>query len=677
MTSKILSRRDIEFLLYEWLDVESLTRRPRYADHSRETFDAALSTCERIATDLFEPHNKKSDQNEPHFNGDRVTMIPEVGVALKAFRDAGLMAAGRDYELGGMQLPAAVEKAGFAWFKAANVGTSSYPFLTIGNANLLLAHGSPEQIETWVKPMMTGRFFGTMCLSETQAGSSLSDVKTKAVREEDGSYRLFGSKMWISAGEHELSENIVHLVLAKIPNEDGSLPHGVKGISLFIVPKFLVAMRGDAADTHPHPELGSVATETHPHPELGSVATETHPHPDLTAAPASGLALSGGGHDVRNPASPLEGEGEHGGASRLERNDIALAGLNHKMGYRGTTNCLLNFGEGKFKPGGKAGAVGYLVGEPGKGLACMFHMMNEARIGVGLGATALGYTGYLHSLDYARNRPQGRAPGGKNPADPQVPIIEHADVKRMLLAQKSYVEGALALNLYCARLVDDEKTADDEMTRSEATLLLDILTPIAKSWPSQWCLEANSLAIQVHGGYGYTRDYNVEQFYRDNRLNPIHEGTHGIQGLDLLGRKVVMKEGAALQALGARVRDTIARSKAVPDAGAQRLADQLDAQWTRLEDVTRVLHAAGDTNLTLANATVYLEAFGHIVIAWIWLEQCLVAGRSMMREEADFYQGKFAACRYFFAYELPKVGPMLDLLESLDTTTLTMRDAWF
>jgi alkylation response protein AidB-like acyl-CoA dehydrogenase len=613
MTARILSRRDIAFLLYEWLDVESLTQRERFADHSRETFDAAMLTCEQIATDLFEPHNKTSDANEPHFDGERVTMIPEVGRALKAFCDAGLMAAGRDYALGGAQLPAVIEKAGFAWFKAANVGTSSYPFLTIGNSNLLLAHGSAEQIERFVKPMMTGRFFGTMCLSETQAGSSLSDVKTRAVCQDDGSFRLFGNKMWISAGEHDLSENIVHLVLAKIPEEDGSLPLGVKGISLFIVPKFLVNDDGS----------------------LG------------------------------------------------ERNDVVLAGLNHKMGYRGTTNCLLNFGEGKYRPGGEAGAVGYLVGEPNKGLAQMFHMMNEARIGVGLGAVALGYTGYLHALDYARNRPQGRPPAGKDPSQAQVPIIAHADVKRMLLAQKSYVEGGLALNLFCAKLVDDEHTAEDEAIRKEAKLLLDILTPIAKSWPSQWCLEANNLAIQVHGGYGYTRDYNVEQFYRDNRLNPIHEGTHGIQGLDLLGRKVVMQGGAALQALAARVKATIARCKAVPDPGSQRLAGQLEAQWDRLEQVTAIVHAAGDTNRTLANATVYLEAFGHLVVAWMWLEQALVAGRSMSgRSDAgigddDFYQGKLAATRYFFAFELPKVGPMLDLLASLDDTTLTMRDAWF
>ncbi len=608
MTSKILSRRDIAFLLYEWLDVESLTRRPRFADHTRETFDAALLTCEKIATDLFEPHNKKSDQNEPRFDGERVTMIPEVGKALAAFCDAGLMAAGRDYEFGGMQLPAVVEKAGFAWFKAANVGTSSYPFLTIGNSNLLLAHGSQDQIERFVKPMMTGRFFGTMCLSETQAGSSLSDVQARGVVHADGSYRLFGNKMWISAGEHELSENIVHLVLAKIPEADGSLTLGVKGISLFIVPKFLVN-------------------------DDGSIG---------------------------------------------ERNDVVLAGLNHKMGYRGTTNCLLNFGEGRFKPGGDAGAVGYLVGEPNKGLAQMFHMMNEARIGVGLGATALGYTGYLHSLDYARNRPQGRPPVGKDPAQAQVPIVQHADVKRMLLAQKSYVEGALALNLYCAKLVDDERTAEDENERREARLLLDILTPIAKSWPSQWCLEANSLAIQVLGGYGYTRDYNVEQFYRDNRLNPIHEGTHGIQALDLLGRKVVFQDGAAFRLLASRVRDTIAKSKAIPDPGAQRLATQLEAQWVRLEEVTRALHAADDPNLTLANASIYLEAFGHIVIAWMWLEQGLAAGRNMKGDaDDDFYHGKFAACRYFFAYELTKVGPMLDLLAALDDTTLTMRDAWF
>ena len=603
MSSLILSRRDLDFLLYEWLDVLSLTQRERFTEHNRETFDAVLDLCERLATDEFATHNKKSDQHEPEFDGNSVSMIPEVSAALQAFCDAGLMAAGQNFELGGMQLPCVIEKAGFAWFKGANVATSAYPFLTIGNANTLLKCGSPEQIERYVKPLLAGRFFGTMCLSEPQAGSSLSDIATRADPEADGSYRLRGNKMWISGGEHELSENIIHLVLAKVPGPDGKLIAGVKGISLFIVPKKIV-------------------------------------HEDGTLG---------------------------------ERNDVVLAGLNHKMGYRGTTNCLLNFGEGKFQPNGKAGAVGYLVGTLHQGLAAMFHMMNEARIGVGLGAVMLGYTGYLHALDYARNRPQGRHAANKDPHQAQIPIIQHADVKRMLLAQKAYVEGGLALTLYCARCVDEEKTASEEHARTNATLLLDILTPIAKSWPSQWCLEANNLAIQVHGGYGYTREYNVEQFYRDNRLNPIHEGTHGIQGLDLLGRKVVMRDGAALALLSEKVRSTITQSGTTE---LSELGGALLQRWQRLLDVTTQLHQSGDVNTTLANASIYLETFGHIVVSWIWLSQALCALETEQNDH-DFYAGKLQACRWFFRYELPKVDAQLALLASLDTTTLTMQDNWF
>jgi alkylation response protein AidB-like acyl-CoA dehydrogenase len=604
MQSKIVSRRDLEFLLYEWLDVEALTQRERYADHTRETFGATLDIAERMAEDLYAPHCKKNDQQEPHFDGELVHMIPEVKIALDAFCEAGLIAAGQDYELGGMQLPSMVEKAASSYFTGANIGTSSYTFLTVGNANTLLKYGTPEQIDTFVKPMMAGRFFGTMCLSEPQAGSSLSDILTRAEPQGDGTYRLTGNKMWISAGEHELSENIVHLVLAKIPGPDGKLIPGVKGISLFVVPKKLVNADGSIG----------------------------------------------------------------------ERNDVVLAGLNHKMGHRGTTNCLLNFGEGKFKPQGKAGAIGYLVGEPHKGLGYMFHMMNEARIGVGLGAVMLGYTGYLHALEYARERPQGRHPQAKDAAQPQVSIIEHTDVKRMLLAQKSYVEGGLALIMYCSRLVDEERTGASEEARKHATLLLDILTPIAKSWPSQWCLEANSLAIQVHGGYGYTREYNVEQFYRDNRLNAIHEGTHGIQALDLLGRKVTMHDGALFKTLGAEVQKTIA--KATEIAELKPYADALAQALQGIASVTRKLYGAGDMNKTLANASVYLEAFGHTVLAWIWLEQALVAvGKS--GDDGDFYRGKLQACRYFFLWELPKVWQQIDLLETIDTTTLEMQDAWF
>ncbi|HWH30561.1 MAG TPA: acyl-CoA dehydrogenase [Mycobacteriales bacterium] len=598
MRSNLLSRRDLDFLLYEWLDVERLTTRPRYADHSRETFDAVMDLAEQVATEHFAPHNKKADQQEPTFDGERVTVIPEVKAALDVFAKTDLLSGSMDAGLGGMQLPHVVSGAVFTWFQAANVGTSSYPFLTVGAAHLLIEHGTPEQVETYVRPMLSGRFFGTMCLSEPQAGSSLADVTTRAEPQDDGTYRLFGNKMWISAGEHELSENIVHLVLAKIPGA----PAGVKGISLFVVPKVLVGDDGS----------------------LG------------------------------------------------ERNDVVLAGLNHKMGYRGTTNTLLNFGEGRFTPGGAAGAVGYLVGEEHRGLAYMFHMMNEARIGVGSGAMALGYTGYLKSLQYARERPQGRPIAAKDPAAPQVPIVQHADVRRMLLAQKSYVEGALALVLYCRKLVDDEQTCATAEERERAHLLLDTVTPIAKSWPSQWCLEANSLAIQVHGGYGYTREYDVEQHYRDNRLNPIHEGTHGIQALDLLGRKVVMHGGKGLALLAETIGATTARAREAGGEAAD-LAAQLDDVVARIVETTGKLWADMDPELALANASVYLEAVGHAVVAWLWLEQWLAAAG----KDGEFYDGKRQAARYFFRWELPRTGPQLDLLASLDRTTLDMQDAWF
>lgn len=596
----IHSRRDLQFLLHEWLDVGRFAERDRFSGQSPRDWDDVLELAEQVAEEQFAPHNRKADAEEPRLgeNGE-VVLIPEVAEALEVFNETGLIAASMDQSVGGMGLPYTVTAAIFTWLHAANVATAAYPMLTAGAANLLISTGSPEQVETWVKPMLEGRFYGTMCLSETQAGSSLADITTKAIPQDDGTYRIFGSKMWISAGEHELSENIVHLVLAKTPDA----PAGTRGISLFVVPRILVE-------------------------EDGSLG---------------------------------------------ERNDVSLAGINHKMGFRGTVNTVLGFGEGDHRPGGGAGAIGYLVGAENKGLAGMFHMMNEARIGVGLGAAGIGYTAYLKALRYARERPQGRPfADGKDQTTPQVPIIDHPDVKRMLLAQKSYVEGALALNLYCATLVDEQATAPGPDERERAGLLLEILTPIAKSWPSQWCLEANSLAIQVHGGYGYAREYDVEQHYRDNRLNAIHEGTHGIQALDLLGRKVTMKGGAAFGALHETITATVAQAK---DAGGEAvgLGERLEASLARLAEVTAALWAERDPETALANATVYLEAAGHVVIAWAWLEQFLaVAGR-----EGAFYDGKRQAARYFFRFELPKTAPWLDLLESLDSTTREMEDAWF
>jgi butyryl-CoA dehydrogenase len=626
-------RRTLDFLLYDWLDVESLQQRERFAEHNRETFDAVLDMCEKLAAEKFAPFARQSDTEEPWFDGEKVHLPEASHAASRAFAASGMLAAAQDYEIGGMQLPCVVEMAAGSFFPKAGVGIGGGSMLTSGNANLLMAHGTEMQKTVFARNEFGGRFAGTMCLSEPQAGSSLSDVATRATPDGEDfehdplgpRYRLRGNKMWISNGEHELTENIIHLVLAKIPGPDGKLVPGTRGVSLFIVPKKLVDTEG---------------------------------------------RLTG------------------------ERNDVALAGLNHKLGYRGIPNTLLNFGEGRFPvrgvaggrlDGAGAGAIGYLVGKPGEGLRCMFHMMNEARIAVGLGAAMIGYAGYEVSLAYAKERPQGRpiGPAGKDATQPQVPIIRHADVKRMLLAQKSYCEGALALELYCSRLVDELHTGDDA-SKQEAGLLLEMLTPIAKSWPSEWCLEANSLAIQVLGGYGYTRDFPVEQYWRDNRLNMIHEGTHGIQGLDLLGRKVVMQEGRGFQLLADRIAGTIERTKGVEALAGH--AATLEAALEHLGAATRAAWQGDDPQRSLANATPYLQAFGHVVLAWIWLDVALCAqarldeaagGGASDASNAAFLRGKLAACAYFFRYELPRIGAWLKVVETQDDTCLTMADDWF
>ncbi len=592
------SRDTLDFLLHDWLKVEDLTSRERFADHSRATFDAVLDTCERIARDKFAPFNRLVDTEEPRFENGRVRLPQATHDALTAYASTGMIAASQDAEVGGMQLPCVVEKAANAFLSQACIGMSGYVMLTHGNAGLLLAHGTPKQQEVFAARELAGEWFGTMCLSEPQAGSSLSDIATRAVP--DGAdfesdplgarYKLVGNKMWISAGDHEITPNIVHLVLAKIPGPDGKLPAGVKGISLFIVPKHLVDAEG---------------------------------------------ALTG------------------------VRNDVNLAGLNHKLGFRGTTNTLLNFGE-------KGGAVGYLVGHPGDGLRCMFHMMNEARIGVGLGATMLGAAGYEASLAYAKQRTQGRpiGAGGKDASAPPVRLIEHADIRRMLLAQKSYVEGGMALALYCARLVDEQRTGTPESS-AEAGTLLEMLTPIAKSWPSEWALEANSLAIQIHGGYGYTRDFPVEQHWRDNRLNMIHEGTHGIQALDLLGRKAVMQGGAGLKLLAHRIDATIAR--ALPQARHATHANALAQALQRLGAATRSAWATSVPEDALANATPYLQAFGHVILAWLWLDVGAAIVESGREAEAANV-GRLAALDYFMRYELPKIDAWLRVVESRDRT---------
>ncbi|MBT3926054.1 MAG: acyl-CoA dehydrogenase [Rhodospirillaceae bacterium] len=581
------------------LDTEALAARPRFAGQGREIYDAALETAKKIATEYFANHYRAADIEEPRLENGKVTMRPEVKQAVDAFAEAGFLKAHHDESMGGLQLPWSLVQGCFSLFQAANIATAAYPFLTIAAGNLLARFATPAQQETYLPPMLEGRFFGTMCLSEPQAGSSLSDIRTMALPDGEGDYRIQGVKQWISGGEHELSENIIHLVLARIQGA----PAGVKGLSLFIVPRYRLTPDGK---------------------------------PDIA-------------------------------------NDVQLVSLLHKMGYRGTTSTILRFGE-------EESCRGELIGEAHKGLYYMFQMMNEARIGVGLGAAMLAHAGYLHALNYARERPQGRHVDGKDAAAPQVAIIEHADIKRMLLAQKAIAEGAMALCFFAANLVDQAASAERAEARQDATTLLDLLTPICKAWPSHFGPRANDMAIQIMGGYGYTRDYPVEQMYRDNRLNPIHEGTDGIQAIDLLGRKVGLNQGRGLELLAGAVAACCA--EASQDDALAPLADALQQRFDSVREVTAGLldeMAAGASGAALANASLYLEAFGHTVIAWMWLRQAVVALRlSSGAEKADGYlSGKIQACRYFFAYELPRVDQLAAVLRHGDQTCAEMPDNWF
>ena len=601
MSEPFLKDRDIEFLLYEFLDTEALLQRPRYREHSREVFDATLNTARTIADRYFANHYAEGDAREPTFDGESVTLIEETKAAWDAFAAAGFLAAHYDFEEGGLQLPEVILRCAMAYINAANVGSAAYPFLTLGAANLIRSFASAPLRETYLPPMMDGRYAGTMALTEPDQGSALADIRTIATPAADGSYRLRGQKMFISGGDQSITRNIVHMVLARIKDA----PLGVKGISLFLVPKFLP---GD--------------------------------------------------------------DGEPG-----QRNDVKLAGLLHKMGYRNTTSTVLSFGE-------EDGAIGYLVGEPHRGLHYMFQLMNEARIGVGTGAAVLGYRGYQHALQYAKDRPQGRLPSNRDPASRQLPIIQHADVRRMLLMQKSYVEGGLALCLYASALFEDAHSSESEMERQKAAELLDLLTPIVKSWPSKYCLKANDLAIQVLGGSGYIREYPLEQLYRDNRLNPIHEGTEGIQALDLLGRKVPAKGMTGYQILAQEIHQTL--SDCGDDPGLQPLVEGLRSGLNQLNGVSEnlLLQMSADADRGLANASLYLDVFGRVVVSWIWLRQAaiasqkLAAAENLPAEDESFYRGKLQAARFYIEWELPEIAPQIALLESGNSIPFDTQSDW-
>lgn len=598
-SSKLLHGRELQFLLHEFIDLQALLATERFRDHDVETIESIVEAGSTLAEEVFYDANPVGDREAPTYDADADAVVHPAAVvdAQRQYAEGGFIGMTLEQDKGGLGLPVCAAALANLPFSVANTGLMSYHGVTNGSITLLAAHGSPEQQATWLPKLTSGEAYGTMCLSESHAGSSLTDLRTSAAPNGDGSYAIKGNKMWITGGDQGLSENIVHFVLAKLPGA----PPGVKGISLFLVPKVL----------------------------------------------------------------------ENG-----ERNDVYLGGMNHKMGQIASVNA------GELLFGDRTGAAtGYLVGEPHEGLKCMFVMMNELRVGVGMGAAASGVAGYTAALRYARDRAQGRPLTSKDPAAPMVPIVQHADVKRMLLAARAYSEGGVALSLYGAELIDKMAVCEDAAAKQELHLVLELLIPMIKSWPSEWGLEANRLAIQVHGGAGYTTDFIVEQLYRDARVNSIYEGTTGIQSLDLLGRKVPMAGGAALAALAARVaadaEAAAAHAELRPAAAA--LGAALETFGKTTEKLVGVA-AAGDVDTFLANSNEYLTAAGHLVVAWMWLKQGTIASAALEAGAGDddaFYHGKLHTMSWFFAHELPKVHAASKLLASLDTQNVDMKDEWF
>ncbi|WP_438014293.1 acyl-CoA dehydrogenase [Sorangium sp. So ce315] len=597
----LLNDRDVDFLLYEVLDAPRLCALPYFADHARETFDLYLQSCRRFAREVLFPTYRPVDASPPRFEGGAVTVHPALKQVLRPMVDLGVLTAPRPAAVGGQQLPLVVATLAGAYLMAANLSACGYLGLTTGAAHLIETFGDDALKATFMTRLYAGEWTGTMALTEPQAGSSLADVQARAARTDAGHYLVRGSKIFISGGDHDLTENIVHLTLARI---DGA-PPGIKGVSLFAVPK-------------------------------------------------------------RRPARGTEG-------GPLVPNDVEVAGVIHKIGWRGLPSLAMSFGE-------KGDCHGFLVGKPHQGIPAMFQMMNEARIMVGANAAATASVAYQEALGYALVRPQGRRPGARDPEAPQVPIVEHADVRRMLLRQKAIVEGSLALVATTAMLADLAAHAADAEERERAQRLLDLLTPITKTFPAEKGFESNALALQVHGGYGYSSEYLPEAWLRDQKLNSIHEGTTGIQGLDLLGRKVVAGGGAALMALGAEIQRAIGRAQR---AGVEPAwGERLGAAMALVGEVTAHLAEAGmrgDVDRMLRHSAHYLELASTVVVAWQWLAMAAAAreGLAAGASPAGFYEGKLCAAQYWFSTELPRIEALAALCRSGEDSYARMRPEWF
>ena len=593
MPNPLLCDRTVDFLLYEVFDAPGLCDLEAFRDHSRETFDLYLDACRKLSREVLFPAYRPLDESPPRLEGGRVKVHPILRELYRRMVQLGTVNATRPESVGGQQLPFTVASLANAYLMAGNLSAYAYAGLTTSSARLIESFGTEKLRREYMVRMYDGEWTGTMALTEPQAGSSLSDISTRATKTSGEHYLISGSKIFISGGDQDFTENIVNLALARI---DGA-PAGIKGISLFLVPNL---RREDG---------------------------------------------------------------------KLVPNDIEIAGVIHKIGWKGIPSLALNFGE-------RGDCHGFLVGEPNRGLSYMFQMMNEARLMVGLNGVATASAAYQEALEYAKTRPQGRQHGSRNPEAPQIPIVEHADVRRMLLRQKAIVEGGLALITYAARCSDLAEHAASPEERHQNQLLLDLLTPVAKSFPAEKGFESNVLAVQVHGGYGYTSEYLPEAWLRDQKLNSLHEGTTGIQSMDLLGRKVSIEGGAALEALGREVTATVERAKRATVNASW--CDALTAAFATTRDLTQHLVGLGSAEATLLHSVDYLDLFGTLVIGWMWLAQAAVAREALNRGATDpaFYEGKLSAAQYWLNTEIPRIEALATLCRNGEDSYARVKPEW-
>ncbi len=596
MAQEFASMRNLDFLLYDVHQVSQLFEYPYYQDYNEETIRMMIDGARKICDTHLFPYYSELDRHGVLFEDGKIKVHPQVKNYMEASGESGWIGATLGYDVGGMQIPILLNSAAKFLFEAANNCITGYASLTAGAARLIESFGSSELKETYIPRMISGEWGGTMALTEAQAGSSLAYITTSASPTEEGHHKIKGQKIFISGGDYEGIDNIIHLMLARI---DGA-PTGTKGISLFVVPKY----RFDA-------------------------------------------------HQALVP------------------NDVTTAGIFHKMGQLAYATAHLVMGD-------EDDCWGYLLGEPNEGLEYMFQMMNEARLGVGTSAAATASAAYYASLEYAKERPQGRRLNEKDPTLPQTMIINHPDVRRMLFKQKAIVEGALSLIFQCSLYADQAQATEGE-SKEKYELLPDLLTPIAKAYPSELGIESISAGLQCLGGYGYCTDFPLEQYHRDVRIMAIYEGTTGIQSLDLLGRKVLMKNGAAMDLYFQEVDVTIAHAGEI--APIKELSNKMQSELDNLKQVTKHLTGLamqGDAELFLADANLFMELFSYVAVGWQWLKQGIVANRSLENDELSieqrvFLESKIHTLKYFFSYEIPRTQGLTTRL--MEDRPLTIKES--